>query len=207
MGIEHDLVTMTAWIPEDKKRKTIDMLDTLLAEPPPEFVDLKLAERLHGLLNWVSQLLVTGQYHLPQIIGAFRRAKSTGSKARVTRALRAEMAWWKEVLTDWNCIAIILPPLYAAPAFSYEGSPTTDACRSPSFAGAGAWFRGYYDYFEFTALERAPFTIMALEALIFVLWIEALLLKDSSLISGRVWRARCDNEAWVAIVTSGKCNK
>jgi hypothetical protein len=57
---------MTAWIPEDKKRKTIDMLDTLLAEPPPEFVDLKLAERLHGLLNWVSQLLVTGQYHLPQ---------------------------------------------------------------------------------------------------------------------------------------------
>ena len=183
------------------------MLDTLLAEPPPEFVDLKLAERLHGLLNWVSQLLVTGQYHLPQIIGAFRRAKSTGTKARVTRALRAEMAWWKEVLTDWNCIAIILPPLYAAPAFSYEGSPTTDACRSPSFAGAGAWFRGFYDYFEFTALERASFTIMALEALIFVLWIEALLLKDSSLISGRVWRARCDNEAWVAIVTSGKCNK
>jgi hypothetical protein len=49
---------------------------------------------------------------------------------------------------------------------------------------------------------------MALEALIFVLWIEVLLLKDSSLISGRVWRARCDNEAWVAIVTnSGKCNK
>jgi hypothetical protein len=48
---------------------------------------------------------------------------------------------------------------------------------------------------------------MALEALNFVLWIEALLLKDSSQISGRVWRARCGNEAWVAIVTSGKCNK
>jgi hypothetical protein len=119
------------------------------------------------------------------------------------------MAWWKEVLMDWNCIAIILPPLYAyaASAFSYEGSPTTDACRSPAFAGAGAWFRGYYDYFEFTAQERAAFTTMALEALIFVIWIEALLLKDSSLISGRVWRARCDNMAWVAVITSGKCNK
>jgi hypothetical protein len=49
------------------------------------------------------------------------------------------------------------------------------------------------------------FDIMCLEGLAWVLWVEAVLLKDPHAISGRTWRTRCDNQSWVAICMSGKC--
>ena len=207
MGVDHDLTAMTASIPAEKKRKALRLLEHLLSDPPPETVSLKHAEATHGLLQWIGELLVAGRFHLVHFIGAFRLAKGQNSPARVTPALRHEAAWWHRVISKWNCVSPMLPPVYMAPAYSYEWSPTTDACKSDTFAGAGCWFNGLFDYFEFSDTEREQFDIMTLEALAFVLWISALLQHDPSLISGRVWRTRCDNQAWVEICNRGKCNK
>ena len=205
--MDHDLVAMTASIPQAKKQKALNLLDPLLTDPPPETISHKHAEEAHGLLQWIGELLVGGRFHLVHFIGAYRYAKSTKGRARLTPALRREASWWRRVLLEWNCVSLMLPPVYMAPAYSYNESPTTDACKSPSFAGAGCWFNGLFDYFEFSQEERESFDIMTLEALAFVLWVSALLQHDPSQISGRVWRTRCDNEAWVAICNSGKCNK
>ena len=205
--MDHDLIKMTASIPPAKKQKALNLLDPLLTNPPPDTITLQHAEQAHGLLQWVGELLVAGRFHLVNFIAAFRSAKASHQSAKVTPALRREARWWRQVLLDWNCVSLMLPPVYMAPAYSYEASPTTDACRSPTFAGAGCWFNGLFDYFEFLPSERESFDIMTLEALTFMLWISALLLHDPSQISGRVWRTRCDNEAWVAICNSGKCNR
>ena len=160
MGVDFDLATQplpTASIPPDKKTKTLRLIGAALAEGVP--VPAKLAEELHGLLNWVGELLVAGRYHLRHVNAAHRRAKRAGA-APATLHLRKQLEWWRQVLTDWNCVAVVLPPLYAAPKYSFQWSPTTDACRDDDFAGAGAWFNGWYDYFEFTEEERCTFDIM-----------------------------------------------
>ena len=164
------------------------------------------AQELHGMLNWVKEILVQGSFHLVHTVAAYR-ITSRGGTFVPSRAFRAEMAWWESVLTDFNCRAIILPPVYATPAYSWTESPTTDACKSRSRAGAGAWFMGAFDYFTFTEEERATFDIMELEAIVFVMWVEALLRANPSKISGRRWRTRCDNLPWVQALTSGKSNE
>ena len=111
MGVDFDLATQplpTASIPPDKRTKTLRLIDAALAEGVP--VPAKLAEELHGLLNWVGELLVAGRYHLRHVNAAHRRAKRSGA-APATRHLRKQLEWWRQVLTDWNCVAVVLPPL------------------------------------------------------------------------------------------------
>jgi hypothetical protein len=95
-------------------------------------------------------LLVAGRFHLTHtIIAAFRTSKARGkAKARATSAHREELEFWKDVVTNWNCVSVLTPPLFMAPEYLYEASPTTDAYRSPAFAGAGCWFNGLCDYWE-----------------------------------------------------------
>ena len=196
---------MTARIPPEKRTKILNMIEPVLAPACTE-VSAKHAESLNGLLNWAGELLVAGRFHLTHTIAAFRTSKARGkAKARVTRAHRDELEFWKDVITNWNCVSVLTPPVFMAPEYSYETSSTTDACRSPAFAGAGCWFNGLYDYWEFSKAERDMFDIMCLEGLAWVLWVEAVLLKDPHAISGRTWRTRCDNQSWVAICMSGKC--
>ena len=63
--------------------------------------------------------------------------------------------WWRKVVTDWNRVAIILPPIYATPSFSWSASPTTDAAvsRSSRSGGGGGFFGGLYTHFRFTQRE------------------------------------------------------
>lgn len=207
MGVDFDLAAKplpTASIPEDKKAKTLRLIDEALAKHAK--VEAKLAEELHGLLNWVGELLVAGRFHLRHVNAAHRRAKRKGA-ALATKHLRAQLRWWQRVIKDWNCVAVVLPPLYAAPRYSFRWSPTTDACKDEYFAGAGAWFNGWFDFFEFTAEERDAFDIMELEAIVFYLWLATLVTTDPSLVEGRLWTARCDNEPWVAVVNKGMSAK
>ena len=133
---------MTARIPPEKRTKNLNMIEPVLAPACTE-VSAKHAESLNGLLNWAGELLVAGRFHLTHTIAAFRTSKARGNaKARVTRAHRDELEFWKDVITNWNCVSVLTPPVFMAPEYSYETSPTTDACRSPAFAGAVGLVKG-----------------------------------------------------------------
>ena len=158
MGVDIDLGAdpPVASIPDAKRNKALNQINPILEGGASSQVDHKDLEKLHGLLQWIGELLVAGRFHLVAITSAFRATGKSGS-ARVTLAFVAELNWWKSTLLEWNCIAIILPPAYAISEYAWADSPTTDACRSRNFAGAGAWFGGWYAFFEFTKEERDAF--------------------------------------------------
>jgi hypothetical protein len=61
-------------------------------------------------------LLVAGRFHLTHtIIAAFRTSKARGkAKARATSAHREELEFWKDVVTNWNCVSVLTPPVFMA---------------------------------------------------------------------------------------------
>lgn len=126
---------MTARIPPEKRTKILNMIEPVLAPACTE-VSAKHAESLNGLLNWAGELLVAGRFHLTHTIAAFRTSKARGkAKARVTRAHRDELEFWKDVITNWNCVSVLTPPVFMAPEYSYEYSRFVySSCR---FAAEG----------------------------------------------------------------------
>lgn len=158
MGVDIDLGVdpPVASIPDAKRNKAMNQIKPILDQGATAVVHRKELEKLHGLLQWIGEVLVAGRFHLVAITSAFRSAEKSGA-SRVTMAFMAELRWWSNTLEEWNCIAIILPPQYAISEYAWKDSPTTDACRSRNFAGAGAWFNGWYDFFEFTKEEREEF--------------------------------------------------
>ena len=116
MGVDFDLATQplpTASIPPDKKTKTLRLIDSALTEGAP--VQAKLAEELHGLLNWVGELLVAGRYHLRHVNAAHRRAKRSGAAAGVRRQIRVQARvrvtpnnrpqWGRSISGTWQSAA------------------------------------------------------------------------------------------------------
>ena len=140
-----------ASISEMKVTKTLTLLR---AVERARHVDVALARELHGMLQFVGRVLVAGRYHLSWTVNALRIAEATG-RCQVREEHKREWAWWRHVVADWNRVAIILPPIYATPSFSWASSPTTDAAvsRSSRSGGGGGFFNGAYTHFRFTPLE------------------------------------------------------
>ena len=140
-----------ASISEMKVAKTLALIGSV---EHAQCIDAKRARELHGMLQFVGRVLVSGRYHLSWTVNALRIAESVG-KCVVRSEHRREWAWWREVVSTWNRVAIVLPPIYATPSFSWQSSPTTDAAvsRSARSGGGGGFFNGLYTHFRFTQRE------------------------------------------------------
>jgi hypothetical protein len=132
MGVDIDLRTNMASIPEPKVKKVRAYLD----------VKVTLEEML-GLLNWISSLLVSGRFHMAQIVSARRAAASRGYAIVTVVGLAAECAWWVDVVTHWNRVSIILPPKHAPSPFSLGDSPVTDAAGDINGGGGEAYSQAF----------------------------------------------------------------
>ena len=128
MGVDIDLAQdpPVASIPSDKVAKAKSYLQSVLDAKVGDRRDLKFWEELLGILNWISSVLVSGRFHLAQVVSA-RRAAAYRGGMRCTKELKKECQWWWDVITKWNRVAIILPPVHAQSPFSVDDSPTTDA--------------------------------------------------------------------------------
>ena len=116
----------TASIPEGKVMKVLRYLDEVReAAASKKPLPLRFVEELLGVLNWVSSVLVSGRFHLAQIVAA-RRAAAV-HHAWCTDLLLEECAWWRRVVTRWNRIAVILPRAMKPSPWQLRDSPVTDA--------------------------------------------------------------------------------
>ena len=122
MGVEIDLQANTASIPQGKVDKVMAYLD-VVAKSPGKRQKVGFWEELLGILNWISSVLVSGRFHLAQIVSA-RRAAAGYGHARATPSLAADCRWWANVVTKWNRVAILLPLCTPLP-------PTTSATPWP----------------------------------------------------------------------------
>ena len=73
MGVEIDLHSNTASIPQGKVDKVMSYLN-MVSSTPRKMQPLAFWEELLGILNWISSVLVSGRFHLSQIVSARRAA-------------------------------------------------------------------------------------------------------------------------------------
>ena len=222
MGVFVDLEAMTASVPPDKVYKAQCMLRPFLVEAPehrryatlsrnwsgPVLLEAKVIEKLLGLLNWMSEVLVSGRFHLAQLVSAMRGAARRGYCIR-SEGLRRECLWWQGVLTKWNCVAIIVPPEYMVSPWKWIDSPVTDASRELSSlsGGGGAFYNGMWGICKWTEEEVTELDIMELEGLMCVLWIATLLDINPQALQGRRFTFRNDNQPWYFACNANKSAK
>ena len=70
MGVDIDLRTNMASIPEPKVKKIRAYLDVVVTKKRQARIELRFLEEMLGLLNWISSLLVSGRFHMAQIVSA-----------------------------------------------------------------------------------------------------------------------------------------
>jgi hypothetical protein len=155
MGVDVDLAQdpPVASIPPGKIAKVKRYLREVLDSKLGTSKDLQFWEELLGVLNWVSSVLVSGRFHLAQVVSA-RRAAAKYKGQICTRGLQDECQWWWDVITKWNRVAILLPPKHALSPFSLADSPATDAAGG-SGGGGGGFFAGLWTAVKFSAYEVA----------------------------------------------------
>ena len=204
MGVEIDLQANTASIPQGKVDKVMAYLD-VVAKSPGKRQKVGFWEELLGILNWISSVLVSGRFHLAQIVSA-RRAAAGYGHARATPSLAAECRWWANVVTKWNRVAILLPPVHAPSPYHISDSLATDAAGGAN-GGGGGFFAGLWTAVWWSREEIECLDIMELEALMYVIFLKMVLDHDPSRLAGRRFVARNDNQPWVASCNSNDSTK
>ena len=207
MGVDIDLAQnpSVASIPPGKIAKIKRYLREVLDLKPGTSRDLQFWEELLGLLNWISTVLVSGRFHMAQVVSA-RRAAAKYKGMVVSKGLQSECQWWWDVVTRWNRVAIMLPPKHVISPFTMADSPATDAAGG-SGGGGGGFFAGLWTAVKFSAYEIANLDIMELEAMTYCIFLKMLIDRDPNLVMGRRFLARNDNQPWVAACNGNDSNK
>ena len=177
----------------------------VVAKSPGKRQKVGFWEELLGILNWISSVLVSGRFHLAQIVSA-RRAAAGYGHARATPSLAAECRWWANVVTKWNRVAILLPPVHAPSPYHISDSLATDAAGGDN-GGGGGFFAGLWTAVWWSKEEIECLDIMELEALMYVIFLKMVLDHDPSRLAGRRFVARNDNQPWVASCNSNDSTK
>jgi hypothetical protein len=191
---------MTASVPKDKVDKTVAAIDSALTAV---WVPADLCQTLLGLLVFNSRVLVSGKWHLPITVSCTAQAVCSGV-VFVSSRWKSELSWWKELLVNWNRVALLVPRVYLTWKQDPLLIPMTDASRSlQRLTGAGgAMFGNFYQQWDFTVQEIKAFTIMELEALVLVVWLRYLWDTHPHMLAGRRFIMLCDNEPFVSCVNS-----
>jgi hypothetical protein len=189
-------------IPEAKIRKAVTRINGVLAG---EWVEVKPIEELIGILAWIGSILIKAGSHLAFANTTLRASMRRRPRpARVTRGLRNELEWWLSLLSKWNRRSVIFEPSWTIPAHAADQAPFTDASRSLRCGGAGGVFKHFYFAWSWSLEELKCLDIMELEGLAHVLWLRWICHEHPTLVAGKRFISRCDNQAFVAATKKGR---
>ena len=192
-------------VPQDKVDKAVKAIEKAEAE---HWVPAEDCQSLLGILAFHGRVLLAGRWHLPFSVRALKEACATGV-ARMDETWVTELRWWKELLTTWNKVALLVPREFTSYDEQAFETPFTDASRSRERlkGGAGAVFGKFFQMFQFTRRECHYLDIMDLEGLVVVMWMTYLCETHPEFVKGKRFIARCDNEPFVISVNSRKSSK
>ena len=187
-------------VPADKVQRTTALGDRVAGMT---WVPADLCQELMGLLIFHGRVLLSAKWHLPFTVRGAAVAATHGV-APMTEAWRTELAWWRKLLTEWNCVALLVPHRYIEWKQEPFLTPMTDASRSKSkgTGAAGAMFGRWYQHWDFSAQEIQELHIMELEGVALVVWLRFLCSEPEAvaLLKGRRFLMRCDNDPFVKTV-------
>ena len=187
LGITLDTIAMTLSLPPEKLQDLRRRLESTKAKNK---VTKKQLQSLAGSLNWATQCIYGGRFHLRRILDTMLPLRKPWHHARITKELRADIDWWLDFMADFNGSVDMVDTRPLAPVF-------TDACS----LAAGAYFCGDWVYTPWD-------TCWPNAAKHHINYKEVLALETATRRWAPLWRNKkiivhTDNQAAVAIINRG----
>ena len=146
-------------------------------------------QRLVGRLNWVTQCIYGGRFHMRRLIDVSSRLRHPKHRVLMTRDMRDDIDFWLEFIPTFNRC---MPMVKSRPATPVS----TDAC----LIAAVACYHGDWIYAPWTPETRD------------INYKEVMALEPAALRWSEKWRNKkvfvhIDNMAAVAIINRGSCKQ
>lgn len=141
LGTVIDCKNQIIFIPEDK---LIRYKEAIVTAATGSSITIEKLESLVGILRYAARCVQHGslfihslQQSLTSALAASHRSnRHSRHRVLLSQSAKAELAWWKRFITEWNGRRIIPPSLSSFP-ISSRRCLFTDACNT----GMGAWLR------------------------------------------------------------------
>ena len=101
LGIELDSILMQARLPPGKLERARNTVDYLLSE---DIISRNELESAVGFLSFAAKIVIPGRAFLRRLFDAIRRPVAM---IRITKAMKADLLWWKAFLKDWNGLSLL----------------------------------------------------------------------------------------------------
>ena len=186
LGIILDTTSMTLELPSNKLNELHTQLKDFHSRSK---VTKQQLQSLAGKLNWCTQCIFGGRYHLRRILDQLIGLRKPWHRTRVTQAMRADLQWWLSYMALFNGTVKMIEHRPLTPV-------VIDACPIAS----GSSYQGDWCYTPFEG-QFEPLCIN---------YKEVLALEPAVLNWGHMWRNHkvlvySDNQAAVAIINKGSC--
>ena len=132
LGVILDSEKMCLELPEDKLTEFKDILIETLNYKK---VNKQKLQSIAGKLNWATQCIYGGKFHLRRIIDRINQLRRPWHRIRVTADMRADLKWWLCFMDTFNGSVKILDKRPTTPVF-------IDACPVAS----GCFYEGQFVY-------------------------------------------------------------
>ena len=185
LGIMVDAARITLSIPEVKVKAVLAQVDTYFHK---DHITKKQLQSLLGHLIFIAKCVRPARIFVSRLLEALRSA--TGDRIHIDNNFRADLAWFQQFCAEWNGVGVITPSTPSKVLL-------VDACLT----GVGGT-DGQFAYGQQVAEGNDPAAnITELEAANVVIALHTLLSRDDR---GRHVRVRCDNQAAVAALRTGR---
>ena len=101
LGIELDSILMQARLPPDKLARARNTVNNLLNR---RIISRHKLESAVGFLSLTAKIVIPRRAFLRRLFDAIRRPVAI---IRITKAIKADLLWWKAFLKDWNGISLL----------------------------------------------------------------------------------------------------
>ena len=186
LGILLNSANMTLTIPEPKLTEIETSMKRFLVSRKVSKRDI---QSLVGKLNWVTQCIYGGRFHLRRLINKSNKLRKPWHRTLVTRDMKLDLLWWLSFMRTFNGT---MPMVDCRPA-----TPVSiDACK---LAG-GAFYHGDFVHTPWTK-ELLSLPINYLE----VLALEPAVVRWAPLWRNKKVYIHCDNVTACSIINKGSC--
>lgn len=186
LGVVLDSNSLTLSIPESKLREVAGIMRHFLIRKKVTKRDI---QSLVGKLNWITQCIYGGGYHLHHLIDRSITLRKPWHRTLVTKEMKQDLIWWLEFMNIFNGTTKMVDSRPATPV-------SIDACK----VGGGAFYHGDFVY--------TPWFYKTV--LLPINYLEVLSLEPAAMRWAHCWANKkvyvhCDNITACHIINKGLC--
>lgn len=186
LGLVLNSINMTITVPDQKITEIHTLLiNTLHARK----ITKRRIQQLVGKLNWITQCVYGGRFHMRRLIDRANSLRSSGHRTYVNKDMKLDIMWWLDFMKVFNGTMQMIDDRMPV-------SVSIDACKT----ACGSFFQGDFIH--------APWTPQT--ALLPINYLEVLSLEIATRRWSRAWSNKlvyvhCDNITACAIINKGSC--